>query len=153
MWVKQIKIRAKRMWDKEKKRSCKTLTRVLVSPRKVLIFKRSEWDWHEGPGGRKNWSPTPHDPQAAHWGAGDQFFLPWANNSIWNGRRLYLLKVLGLSDLFNPEIAEFTNLFGYQQWSPPCAHSIEHPLNHTRKQKFSMIFGHFDPYKDQYLDG
>ena len=26
----------------------------------------------------------PHDPQAAHWGSGYQFFLPWAKDSIWN---------------------------------------------------------------------
>ena len=78
-------------------------------------FLWSECDWHEGPGGRKNWSPTPHDPQAAHWGAGDQFFLPWAKDSICKGGKLSLPTLLGLSALFDPEIAEFTNLSEYQK--------------------------------------
>ena len=33
---------------------CKTLTRFLGSPRWPPHFLRSEYDWHEGPGGRKN---------------------------------------------------------------------------------------------------
>ena len=53
--------------------------------------------------------------QAAHWGAGDQFFLPWAKDSIWNGMGLNLPMILGLSALFDPEIAEFTNRSEYQK--------------------------------------
>jgi hypothetical protein len=57
----------------------------------------------------KNWSPTPHDPQAAHWGAGDQFFLPWAKDSICKGRRLNWPTLLGLSALFDPLCLFFLN--------------------------------------------
>ena len=56
-----------------------------------------------------------HDPQAAHWGAGDQFFLPWAKDSIWKRARLNLPTLLGLSALFDQEIAEFTNRSEYQK--------------------------------------
>ncbi len=49
------------------------------------------------------------------WAPGSNFFSLGQKNSIWNGRRLYLLKVLGLSALFNQEIAEFTNLSKYQK--------------------------------------
>ena len=70
---------------------------------------------------------------AAHWGAGDQFFLPWAKDSICKGGRLSLPTLLGLSALFDPEIAEFTNLSEYQKLSPPYTHSIGHPMFHTRK--------------------
>ena len=89
-------------------------------------FLRSEWDWHEG---------------------------PWAKDSIWNGKRLNLPTILGLSALFDQETAEFTNLSDYQKWSPSCAHSIGHPMFYARKYEILMIFGHFDPLKDTYLGG
>ena len=47
------------------------------------------------------------------------------------GMRLNLPTLLGLSALYHPEKAEFTNLSEY--------HSIGHLMLHTRKQK---IFGY-----------
>ena len=78
------------------------------------------------------------------WGAGVQFFLPWAKDSIWNGRRLYLPTLLGLSALFNQEKAEFPNRSEYQIWSPSCAYSIGHPMFHTKIFfcRLSVIFTH-----------
>jgi hypothetical protein len=42
-------------------------------------------------------------------------FLPWAKDSIWKGNWLNLPTLLGLSALFDQEIAEFTNLSEYQK--------------------------------------
>ena len=86
-------------------------------------------------------------------GARSQIFLPWAKGSIRNGLWQNLPTLLGLSALFDPEIAEFTDRSEYKKWFPLCAHLIGHPMFHSRKQNILKIFGHFDPLKDLYLGG
>ena len=59
-------------------------------------FWRSERDWLEGPGGRKNWSTTLHEPQGAHWGRRAPIFSPL-------GKRQYLeWELIKLTNTYRP---------------------------------------------------